>query len=524
MNLKNLKQFIAVILAVMMLVSVAMPAVSASGLMTDEDELDRMFYSQKQINFFNTICPLAVQDMVDNGILASLTIAQAIWESGWGVSNLALKTNNLFGIKATVYWEGKAYSTGSGQIYDTYAEAAAQGGKIFRAYDSWQDSVNDHSDLFNSADRYANLRGLRDYKLACTYLIDDGYTSSYEYAENLIWSIEYYELTQYDDQAIEILNSKQNDSGDSLVSKAPSSITISNTSLSMGIGTTHQLSTVITPEDADTTVKWTSSDPSVVSVKYGMLTALKAGKAEIIAETVNGLGIECTVTVSEEFGKCVIDKETLLGCASTDAVVAVPYGIKEIKDGALSKLSDTKEIIIPSTVTKIADKAFGTLSSFTLAGFAGSAAEKFASSKSLSFKKLRSEAYTLDSKNKTVVGVPAGYNAVEAAAYFAEAGKTASVFTSGGTLMAATLDATVSTGCKIKLDGTEYTLAVSGDIDGDGALTVTDYILLKRALLNTYDFTSVSFAAADIENDGSITTTDLIKLQKHLQNLYVING
>ena len=52
--------------------------------------------STKTDNFINKISPMAIEDMKKNNILASLTIAQAILESGWGESTLAVKANNLF--------------------------------------------------------------------------------------------------------------------------------------------------------------------------------------------------------------------------------------------------------------------------------------------------------------------------------------------------------------------------------------------------------------------------------------------
>jgi len=57
--------------------------------------------------FINSIKEGALKGNVDYGILASLTIAQAILESGWGSSKLSQNANNLFGIKAFSDWTGK---------------------------------------------------------------------------------------------------------------------------------------------------------------------------------------------------------------------------------------------------------------------------------------------------------------------------------------------------------------------------------------------------------------------------------
>ena len=63
--------------------------------------------SVKTENFINRIAPMAVEDMKQTRVLASLTIAQAILESGWGESKLAREGNNLFGIKKALLGKGK---------------------------------------------------------------------------------------------------------------------------------------------------------------------------------------------------------------------------------------------------------------------------------------------------------------------------------------------------------------------------------------------------------------------------------
>lgn len=119
----------------------------------------------EQRKFLAMVGPLAQADMQKSGILASLTIAQAILESGWGTSELAAKANALFGIKADARWSGRAYSKDTKECYDgvTYATITA----LFRAYDSWAESVADHSAFLLANKRYAAVVGERDYKVAC---------------------------------------------------------------------------------------------------------------------------------------------------------------------------------------------------------------------------------------------------------------------------------------------------------------------------------------------------------------------
>ena len=153
----------------------------------------------EQRKFLAMVGPLAQADMQKSGILASLTIAQAILESGWGTSELAAKANALFGIKADARWSGRAYSKDTKECYDgaTYTTITA----LFRAYDSWAESVADHSAFLLANKRYAAVVGERDYKVACKAIKAAGYATDPGYPQKLIGLIEKYGLTVYDGKA-----------------------------------------------------------------------------------------------------------------------------------------------------------------------------------------------------------------------------------------------------------------------------------------------------------------------------------
>ena len=153
----------------------------------------------EQRKFLAIVGPLAQADMQKSGILASLTIAQAILESGWGTSELATKANALFGIKADARWSGRAYSKDTKECYDgvTYATITA----LFRAYDSWAESVADHSAFLLANKRYAAVVDERDYKAACKAIKAAGYATDPGYPQKLIGLIEKYGLTVYDGKA-----------------------------------------------------------------------------------------------------------------------------------------------------------------------------------------------------------------------------------------------------------------------------------------------------------------------------------
>lgn len=151
--------------------------------------------------FIEYVGRLATEDMKKTGILASLTVAQAIKESAWGKSELAQNANALFGIKHNSDWKGKVYNKDTGECYDgkNYVTINA----TFRAYDSWKHSINDHSVYLTTRKigsklRYEKVIGETDYKKACHAIKDAGYATGLNYAEGLIKLIDQHNLTRFD--------------------------------------------------------------------------------------------------------------------------------------------------------------------------------------------------------------------------------------------------------------------------------------------------------------------------------------
>ena len=133
-------------------------------------------------------------------ILPSVTIAQAILESGWGKSELAKNAHNLFGIKAGADWKGKTYSKKTkeqkptGEVYEIVAD--------FRAYGSFAESIMDHDAFFVSTDwrkkNYAAVLNAKNYKDQAKALQSCGYATALDYGKQLIGLIERLGLQQYD--------------------------------------------------------------------------------------------------------------------------------------------------------------------------------------------------------------------------------------------------------------------------------------------------------------------------------------
>ncbi|TWJ83714.1 phage tail protein [Bacillus licheniformis] len=150
-------------------------------------------------DFIKEIAPDAQRVYKKYDILASLIIAQACLESGWGTSELAQKGKNLFGIKGT--YNGQYVLMWTTE-YDKNGNATKVQAR-FRKYPSWYESVQDLARLYINGtswdpDHYKAVVGEKDYKKATAALVEAEYASDPNYATKLNSIIFTYKLTQYD--------------------------------------------------------------------------------------------------------------------------------------------------------------------------------------------------------------------------------------------------------------------------------------------------------------------------------------
>jgi hypothetical protein len=132
---------------------------------------------------------VAIQEMVEFKIPASITLAQGLLESGNGNSKLATEANNHFGIKCHKGWEGE---------FIRMDDDAAN--ECFRKYEHVYDSYKDHSFFLSQRPRYAFLFDLEitDYKGWAKGLKKAGYATNPKYANLIINIIEEFELYKLD--------------------------------------------------------------------------------------------------------------------------------------------------------------------------------------------------------------------------------------------------------------------------------------------------------------------------------------
>ena len=76
------------------------------------------------------------------------------------------------------------------------------------------------------------------------------------------------------------------------------------------------------------------------------------------------------------------------------------------------------------------------------------------------------------------------------------------------------------TGDSITINGTKesktFKIAIRGDVNGDGAITVLDLLRCQKHILKSIELVGEQYYSSDTNYDGTITVLDLLKIQKHL--------
>ncbi|OAD43412.1 glucosaminidase domain-containing protein [Polaribacter atrinae] len=145
--------------------------------------------NKQTLDYIRKYAAVSVKEMHLHRIPASITLAQGILESGRGRSELALKSNNHFGVKCHSEWQGQ-------RVYHDDDHK----GECFRKYQYVESSYGDHSAFLTQRRRYAFLFNYRsdDYKGWARGLRKAGYATDKKYPNKLIKIIEDYRLHEFD--------------------------------------------------------------------------------------------------------------------------------------------------------------------------------------------------------------------------------------------------------------------------------------------------------------------------------------
>jgi LysM repeat protein len=143
--------------------------------------------------YIDSFKDVAMKEMIDFKIPASITLAQGLLESGSGNSRLAKEGNNHFGIKCKKDWTGCTILEDDDALQE-----------CFRCYSNPRESYYDHSKFLRENRRYAPLFTLtiNDYKAWANGLLTAGYATNPKYSELLIATIERNKLMLFDSMVL----------------------------------------------------------------------------------------------------------------------------------------------------------------------------------------------------------------------------------------------------------------------------------------------------------------------------------
>ena len=131
----------------------------------------------------------------------SAIIAQAILESNWGESKLAMLYHNYFGLKCGSKWTGKSVNLKTCEEYVAGEKTVIR--DDFRVYGNMDEGVKGYFE-FLQLPRYQNLRGITDPLKYLETIKADAYATSSTYVQDNYALVVQYDLTRSDDQPSEV--------------------------------------------------------------------------------------------------------------------------------------------------------------------------------------------------------------------------------------------------------------------------------------------------------------------------------
>ncbi len=133
--------------------------------------------------FLKQIVPAAVKAEKEFHIPAEVTVGQAILESAWGQSKLTQRANNLFGIKAGPEWKGKVLTMGT---HEWCKGRMVSVGASWRVYNTFQDSVDDHSKFLMKPRYKKAFEFTGNYAKFIEEVYKAGYATDPEYVSKIL--------------------------------------------------------------------------------------------------------------------------------------------------------------------------------------------------------------------------------------------------------------------------------------------------------------------------------------------------
>lgn len=160
--------------------------------------------SAAQKLFINEIGYIIQEEAKKRGYkVCSPIIAQACLESNYGVSQLASRWHNYFGMKCGSSWKGKSINLSTKEEYTQGTLTTIRDN--FRVYNSMEDGVTGYFDFIN-VKRYDNLKSASTPREYLTRIKNDGYATSSSYVQSNMNVINRHDLQRFDWEAEPLKN------------------------------------------------------------------------------------------------------------------------------------------------------------------------------------------------------------------------------------------------------------------------------------------------------------------------------
>lgn len=146
--------------------------------------------------FFATYGPSARNACQGTPLLASVCLAQAAVESGWGESGLTKRAFNFFGFKAGTRWSGPVLMLATKEQKPDKSWITINA--AFRSYSSPGESFRDRNQLFLTLARYKPVLEAKDFASQAHQIQACGYATDQHYADKLVATIKAHNLARFD--------------------------------------------------------------------------------------------------------------------------------------------------------------------------------------------------------------------------------------------------------------------------------------------------------------------------------------